>query len=215
MRQPTFLLCLMLVFSACSSNTQESANNTLPVGDYADYQVSDNTDTLESYPPWEEYTYLPTVLSSDEHAATVYALAAQTTLKVPLGWYAEQSPDTARFMLEDQKTRFTLGFRSLEGKTFEELKNSYAEGFKSAYPSLSDENINLVSISDTQFYIEVRNLMNTSGTENGIVNVITYNPDLPNYYHSLLLVTPNDTFEHYEGLVGLIVRDQEIDWTIY
>lgn len=215
MRISKLLIALALLISACS--TTKSTYTSLPIGDYQDYQVSDTSDSLSSYPPDDEYAYLTTIKSSDEHSATIYTLSAQTTLKVPLGWYGIEEGDRAVFMLEDKYTRFTLGFRSLEGKTFEEFKNSYIDVFKEFYPTLKDEDIYLEEISATQFYLIARHLPTETGTENGIVNVITYNPNLEGksldgHYHSLLLVTPEDTFEHFLGLIGLIVRDQEIDW---
>lgn len=204
---------LVILLTACNAlPTTETETSGIPIGEYADYQMSDNTDSLESYLPGETYSYKVTIEEVEEHDAVVYGWYAETRLKIPLGWYAAETNHSSLFMIEDQKTRITMGIRSLEGATFEELKASYADSFKEAYPDLKDEDIKIESLSENQFYIEVKHLANNVGTENGILNVITYNSDVPELYHSLLLVTPQDTLEHYEGLVGLILRDETINW---
>lgn len=209
-----YKLSLVLIFllGACSTTSPTKTEEALPIGDYADYQMSDNVESLKSDLPDGGFTYNVTIQEVTKHYAEVYGWYAETSLKIPLGWYGTESNQSSVFMLEDQKTRILLGFRSLEGKTFDELKNNYTDSYKAFYPDLTDEDIKQVTLSENQFYMEITHLANKEDTANGILNVITYNPDYPEYYYSLLLVTPEDTLEHYKGLVGLILRDSTTYW---
>lgn len=209
----TIAASLLILGAGCSkTNTSEA----LPIGEYSTYAHSTTDDSLRVNLNTGDKSMLPTMMSVQDSYATVFARSAETQLNIPLGWYGVENGVRTTFMLEDQRTRIQFRIASLEGKTWDTFKETFKENWlKSAGTAVSAENMAINQISDTQFYTVIHHMKTNGESENGIINLVTYQPEYPEFYHSTLLITSDAEVDGYLGLVGLVARDMKIKWDTY
>lgn len=208
----TLIAGLLLLGNGCVKNV-----SILPPGDYATYAHDETEEAIYSDHDDERTRVLPDVLEVHENYSTVFAKSAETQLNIPFGWYGIESGSVTKFgRIDDDYTRITLRIASLEGDNWDDFQEGFvADWVEAANGLVTEENMTLYPLSDTQFYTVLRHMTNDGGTENGAINLVTYVPGYPTEYHSVLLVTADAEIENYLGLVGLIARDMVIQWDTY
>ena len=227
--------------------------HNIPVGpSYLAYVGSDNTDTFSTAKPSSTRDKLGSPMTMLFHGerldgeikkgyATLFATWAQTTLRVPLGWYAVESKENvdeslifspgqsiqivARAAVENQKfqsdrnafsqlkaasvsqTRARLQKMGLTAGPIERVDLD-AETFAVRAPKIIDK------LGHTFSYLERFSQRTPKATRDKFWATLGKNqPMSPMQLPlALSLLAPADKFEKYAGLLGLMARDEGLNW---
>ncbi len=248
-------LVAALAVGGVAPNTSHAAPvmQNIPVGpSYLAYVGSDNTDTLNIAKPSSTREKLGAPMSMLFHNerlnreinngyATMFATWAQTTLRVPLGWYAVESKDNvdesliyspgqsvqivARAAIDNQKfqsdrnafselraasvgqTRARLQKMGLTAGPIERI-NLDDESFAVRAPKATDQ------AGHTFSYLERFSQRAPKATRDKYWAKRARNEPLSPLQLplALSLLAPADKFEKYAGLLGLMARDEGLNW---
>ncbi len=149
----------------------------------------------------------PKVLEKGDGFVKVYADSAQTTLKIPFGWYGMDTGQKTLFYSPDGQISLSLSSVDGGGADFLSLKKQVIEEYK-GYES-SGAQIENTDLPDGSFLSKALGV-NQNGEKLSMVSVYTPNPQNSQYYWKLLMSAPTGEFEKYYDLIGLILRDREI-----
>ncbi len=229
------------------------AMQNIPVGpSYLAYVGSDNTDTLSAAKPNSTREKLGAPMTMLFHAerlnreinngyATMFATWAQTTLRVPLGWYAVESKNNvdesliyspgqsiqivARAAIENQK------FQS-DHNAFSELKAASVGQTRARLQKmgLTVGPIERIDLDDETFAVRAPKATDKAGHTFSYLERFSQRAPKAKrdeYWAkrarkeplsplqlplALSLLAPADKFEKYAGLFGLMARDEGLNW---
>ena len=249
---PKFAL-IALTLGAAPVISHAAPMNTIPVASsYLGFVAADNAGTLDMGAESATRAKLGSPMSIITHGAkreremkngyvTLFATGAQTTLRVPLGWYAVESKDidkslvfspgqsvkiVARSPVDNYQFQFDRdAFNKLKQKSVAQTRVRLQEmGLKAG-------SIEMMELPGDAFAIRALGATDKKGAKFSYLEHFAQRADKAerdNYWakvaakeplsplqHPLAmsLLAPADKFEQYVPLFGLMVRDAGINWT--
>ena len=246
------LLCAFALFSVGAHAAP--AMKTLPVApSYLPYVGADTADTLDTAHPSATRDGLGTAMSinsmDDKRARelangyqTMFATWAQTTLRVPLGWFAVDSKQNV-----DESMVFSPGLTiqivaraamehhpyQLNPNSFGALKNEVVEQTRAHLQKrgLNAGSLELMEISGEAFAVYAPKVTDKMGHSFGYIEHFSQRatPDERAAYLAKIaadqpigplpmpiamsMLAPADKFEKYLPLFGLMVQDAGVNWS--
>lgn len=195
----------------------------LPVGTYAQFALSDSENTLTDPDDpvvrrWTENSVenIARLVSVDRAGSyAVVALdSARMTLKVPLGWYAIDDGERGAVFVPDESVRVIARQVDLqvEGTKSTEEYAQIKRGLTiQRYPQVEALERRLPGGEVMNIYKHVPARPNDNGPRE-IYEVITADPKNPNRAQLTTLGVPDGQGARYLPLLGLIMRDRQINW---
>lgn len=252
---PKIAIFALALGGVATSSHAAPAMQNLPVGpSYLAYVGSDNLDTLSTEKPNMTREKLGSPMSLMFHGeqlerekqkgyATMFATWAQTTLRVPLGWYAVESPDNV-----DESLVYSPG-QSVKIVARAAIENEIYQSNRNAFEKLKAESvgqtrvrlqklgltagpIERVDLAGEAFAVRVPKAMDKAGRTFSYLERFsqrspkalrdkfwatlgTGQPMSPLQLPlAMSLLSPADKFEKYVGLLGLMARDEGLNWSI-
>lgn len=255
---PKFVLLALTVggVATCShaAPVTAPAMQNLPVGpSYLAYVGSDNLDTLSTATPSATRDKLGSPMSimfsgeplereKQKGYATMFATWAQTTLRVPLGWYAIESNDNvdeslifspgltvkivARSAVENQKVQS-------DRNAFEKFKTASVEQTRARLQKMGLKSgpIELLDLPGEAFAVRASKVTDKTGHNFSYLERFSQRApksERDEFWRTmntgvgmsplqlplgLSLLAPADKFEKYVGLLGLMARDEGLNWS--
>ena len=199
---------------------------TFPAAKYADFALSKDAKTWDFNHPenqqmLQEGNGQPLRVIETNKAekwVQVYAVSCQNVLKMPFGWFGLDDGSTTYFWTPDEKTRIISAFDLISpednpppaGQThWGRFKANVLEQMKKQMPGATFRQFDLAGES---FGIEATDIKSESKRDVSFVQVWQHNPEIPQFALSLSLTSPAKDYQHNLGLIGLIVRDRQIQW---
>lgn len=153
-----------------------------------------------------------------EKSVQLYAVSCQNVLKMPFGWFGLDDGGATTFWTPDEKTRILCRFTPL-GARAAPTENNWWLSFKSRalaemkkqMPKAQFRQFDLKSNGDS-FGIEASGLKSEARRDVKCVQIFTRNPQIPGFALSLSLSSPAKSYAHNLGLIGLILRDRQVQW---
>ena len=253
-RGPVLALTLALSASPVGRAFAAPTMTSLPVApSYLGFVGSANADTLDTAAPSATRDKLGTpmsITSMGEKRArelkngyqTLFATWAQTSLRVPLGWYAVDSKENV-----DESLVYSPGLSvqivgraamehhpyQLDPDSFRALKTSAVEGTRARLKArgLSGGPIELSELADDAFLVRAPKLTDKAGQPFSYVEHFSHRatPDERAEYMAKIaaneplsplpmplamsMLAPADKFEKYLPLFGLMVHDAGLNWS--
>ena len=253
-----FRLLVLLTFAGSAplpSHVQAApVMQTLPVApSYLGFVGSDNADTLDTAAPSSTREKLGSPMSimtaGDKRAReikagylTMFATWAQTTLRVPLGWYAVESNknvDESLVYSPGQSVQIVARAAmehhpyQLDPGSFGALKNRAAEQTRARLKeqNLSAGTIELTELADDAFIVRAPDVTDKAGHSFSYIEHFSHratSAERAEYMAKIAaneplsplpmplamsLLTPADKFEKYLPLFGLMVHDAGLNWS--
>ena len=242
------LLCALL-----ANSSHAAPMNSIPVApSYRGFVAADNADTLDMGVQSATREKLGSPMSIITHGqkreremkngyVTLFATGAQTTLRVPLGWYAVESKDidkslvfspgqsvkiVARSPVDNYQFQFDRdAFNKFKKKSVEQTRAHLKEMGLTAGP------IEMLELPGDAFAVRALKATDKQGAkfsyfehfaqraskaerDNYWTKVAAKEPLSPLQHPlAMSLLAPADKFEKYLPLFGLMVRDAGINWT--
>ena len=225
----------------------------IPVGNsYLDYSAADDTATLdgEKFEAEREKLGLTmTIMTNGEQRAqeiergyvTMFATWAQTTLRVPLGWFAfeaKDNTDESLVLLPDKTVRIVARAAvsseswQKERDAFDKLKKNAVEQTRQRLQAqkLTPVKLELMDISEQEFVVRADDVKDAQGKNWSYLERFSQRStpqeraqwwakyDRGEALGSLAqplamsLLASKTEFEKYLGLFGLMVRDEGLNW---
>lgn len=196
---------------------------TLPVGNYADFATSTSDASLTDpddpvMRKWvdnniENIVTVVTIKRS-ESLATVNFVSARMTFNIPLGWYAMDDGERGAAFTADEDVRIIARQLDLEFEgvpTIEEYAGLKRAVQQQRAPTARIFERRLSTGQMMNVYQAVPARPNDNGPRE-IFEVLTAHPSDPKRAHQILLGFPDGQGDKYLPLLGLIMRDRQIDW---
>ena len=247
-------VCLLPVASSHAAPVPEFAMSKIPVASsYLPFVGSDNTATLDGDAYQKQRDKLGSPMSILSHGeqreremkngyVTLFATWAQTTLRVPLGWYAVESNENVdeSLVFSPGQTVKIVGRAAVENQKFQSDKNAFAQ-LKTA--SIEQTRVRLqkmgltagpierIDLDDESFAVRVDKVTGKAGGKFSYIERFsqrspkaerdefwaTMNSGKPmsplQLPLGLSMLAPADKFEKYLPLFGLMARDEGLNWT--
>lgn len=252
------LLLLNATFSVSRAEAAPVMNSPImakiPVGSsYQDYAVSDDTATLDGDKFEAERKKLGLTMTIMTHGdkrapeikrgyVTMFAAWAQTTLRVPLGWFAVEAKNNVvdSIVQSPGKTVRIVARMPIESVTFQREREAFVDLKKTVVAQtrqrlqaqkLKPGKIELVNVSDEVFDVRADEVKDANGKNWSYIEHFWQRArpaerdewwakyargealsSLPEPL-AMSLLAPKASFDKYLGLFGLMVRDQGLNWT--
>jgi hypothetical protein len=223
--------------SGSAASTLADKNNpktnkiTFPSSNYKKFSSSDNTDSF--YPSNIHQYGTPTLKTIQEHDGyvTLKANFMAAKINMPLGWQSFggfTSFDKLYFFPAGALTvgplpRTFISLRTMDTSKlgtsdFDTVLRGAEESYKkseSKYPVIKDRI--LYSDPDNKtFAFEIRKVASATDEKKlqGLVDIYMQNPDPASaLWMNMQLSVPDEQFDEYKGLIGLVYKDLEINWS--
>lgn len=137
------------------------------------------------------------------------ATSCQSVLKMPFGWFGLDEGSTTFFWTPDDQTQIISQFDVMGDENWENFKASALVKLQKQMPTAT---LRPFALPGESFAIEARGLKIKGKSGKSFVQVWQHNPQRPELVLSLSLSAPPKTYARILGLIGLMVRDREVQW---
>lgn len=151
--------------------------------------------------------FVPTIIEEHDEYVRLYSDMAQTVLNVPKGWYGVDSTNYEGLFLDpSENIILRLGFTDMGSdiKTMEDLE-------RAAIKSLNGMNFEKKVVYTTMHTLSDRQLLIGIKLDPGQSWIVyQLNENKPQFVHKTQLTIRDSQDEKYLGLLGLLLKDQQI-----
>ena len=248
--------CALLAPSSHAAPVVAPAMQTIPVApSYRAFAASDNLGTLSTATPDATRDKLGTPMSlmfngtpkleaeTKNGYATMFATWAQTTLRVPLGWYAVDSNENVdeSLIYSPDQTAKIVARAAMENQAFQSDRDAFA---KLETVSVTQTRVRLekmgytvgpiekVELPGEAFAIRAPQMTDKAGRQFSYIEQFSQRATKAQHDEyfdkrnagqplsplqlplSLSLLAPADKFDKYLPLLGLIARDEGLNWSL-
>ena len=248
--------CALLAPCSHAAPVLAPAMPTIPVApSYLGFAAANNLDTLNTATPDATRDQLGTPMSlffngtpkleseTKNGYATLFATWAQTTLRVPLGWYAvdsNENVDESLIFSPDQTVKI-VARAAMENQAFQSERDAFAKLEKVGVPQTRVRlekmgytvgPIEKIELSGEAFAIRAPQMTDKAGRKFSYIEQFSQRAtkeSRDDFWRkmdagqplsplqlplSLSLLAPADKFDKYLPLLGLMARDEGLNWSL-